>query len=115
MHVEDIRDFCLSLPEATEDMPFGDDTLVMRVGGKIFALISLGKLSVNVKCDPDKAVELREQYPEVLPGFHMNKKHWNTLIPNGSAEDHLIRQWLKDSYDLIVKKLPKEIKNTLAL
>ncbi len=106
MNIEEYRDFCLSLPEVTEGFPFGEDTLVMKVKGKMFSLASLNSFTFNVKCDPEKAIELREQYPEVLPGYHMNKKHWNTIIPNGSADDSVMREWILDSYRLVVSKLP---------
>lgn len=106
MNIEEYRDFCLSLPGVTEGFPFGDDTLVMKVKGKMFSLASLNSFTFNVKCDPERAIELREQYPEVLPGYHMNKKHWNTIIPNGSADDALLQDWIRDSYRLVVSKLP---------
>ena len=115
MHLEAFRDFCLSLPGTTEELPFGPDTLVFKVGGKIFALTDLRAFeSFNVKCDPEHAVELRDRYDYVRPGFHMNKKHWNTvLVRTGAPEAHL-RQWLTDSYRLVVATLPKAARVVLA-
>lgn len=114
MNIEEYRDYCLSLPEVTEGFPFGDETLVMKVRGKVFTLASLGAdFTFNVKCDPEKAIELRETFSEVLPGYHMNKKHWNTIIPNGSASDALLREWIHDSYRLVVAKLPLSERKTL--
>lgn len=106
MNIEEYRDFCLSLPGVTEGFPFGEDTLVMKVRDKMFTLASLESFTFNVKCDPEKATELREKYPEVLPGYHMNKTHWNTIIPNGSANDNLLKEWITDSYKLVIFKLP---------
>ena len=106
MNIEYIRDYALSLPAVTEDMPFGPDTLVFRVSGKIFLLLSLDAdpLQFNVKCRPEDAVELREQYDAVLPGYHMNKKHWNTVIVNGELENGMLLKFIKDSYKLVGKK-----------
>jgi len=114
MNIEDYRDFCLSLPGTTEETPFGPDTLVFKVGGKIFALTDLQTFaSFNVKCDPERAVELRERYDYVLPGFHMNKKHWNTILVGTGAPDAQLRQWLTESYQLIVAALPKAVRAEL--
>ncbi len=106
MNIEYIRDYALSLPSVTEDLPFGPDTLVFRVSGKIFLLLSLDAdpLQFNVKCRPEDAVELREQYDAVLPGYHMNKKHWNTVIVNGELENRMLLKFIKDSYKLVGKK-----------
>lgn len=105
MNIEELREFCLSLPEASEDFPFDETTLVFKVKGKMFALTDLvGSLSVNVKCDPELALELREQYPAVKPGYHMNKKHWNTVEIDGSVSDALLREWITMSYTLVRKK-----------
>jgi predicted DNA-binding protein (MmcQ/YjbR family) len=110
MNIEDLRNFCLSLDGTSEHFPFDDVTLVMKVGGKMFALISLdGPLSVNLKCNPEKALELRDRYQSVLPGYHMSKTHWNTIMIDGSLPDELIKQWIKDSYWLIISSLPKKI------
>jgi len=102
MNIETIRDYCISKKEVTEGFPFGDDTLVFKKRGKIFALANLdGDLSLNLKCDPDYAIELREKYPAVTPGYHMNKKHWNTVNIDGSVPDKEIFSWIDHSYNLI--------------
>ncbi|MQY80455.1 MAG: MmcQ/YjbR family DNA-binding protein [Bacteroidetes bacterium] len=106
MNIEDIRNFCLLKKGVTEGFPFDEETLVFKVAGKMFALVDLeDDLSINLKCDPEKVPELREQFPAVIPGYHMNKKHWNTVIIDGSIRDELIREWIDDSYNLVVKKL----------
>ena len=111
MHIEEFRDYCLGLPGATEDTPFGPDTLVFKVGGKLFALTSIATFaSVNLKCDPARAVELREQFDFVLPGFHMNKTHWNTVQIGAGATDAQLRQWTADSYRLVVAALPRALR-----
>jgi predicted DNA-binding protein (MmcQ/YjbR family) len=115
MNIEEYRDFCLSLPGATEELPFGPDTLVFKVGGKIFALTNLQTFaSFNVKCEPEQAVELRERYDYVLPGFHMNKKHWNTILVGAGATLTQQRQWITHSYQLVVASLPKAVRAELA-
>jgi predicted DNA-binding protein (MmcQ/YjbR family) len=115
VNLEDIRDFALSLPAVSEDLPFGPDTLVFKVYGKIFMLFSLDQIeqSVNLKCDPEKAIELRDRYSEVVPGFHMNKKHWNTIHLQGNITQKLLREWIQDSYRLVVAKVPKKERNLL--
>lgn len=114
MNIEELRAYCLSQPEAKEDFPFDKDTLVFKVKGKVFALTSLKKLeagnhSVNLKCDPEKAVDYREKYPdEVFPGYHMNKKHWNTVVVDGpQLSQKFILHLINHSYELVVSKLPK--------
>ena len=109
MNIETLREYCLSKPGAEETTPFGPDTLVYKVSGKMFLLTGLDseELSFNVKCEPDKALELREEFPCVIPGYHMNKKHWNTIIADGSASKHLLQEWIDDSYALVVASLPK--------
>ncbi|MGI4872967.1 MAG: MmcQ/YjbR family DNA-binding protein [Janthinobacterium lividum] len=114
MNIENFRDFCLSLPGATEETPFGPDTLVFKVGGKLFALTDLQAFaSFNVKCDPEQAADLRERYDYVLPGWHMNKKHWNTVLVGTGATEVQLRQWITDSYELIVAALPKAVQAEL--
>ncbi|WP_017730247.1 MmcQ/YjbR family DNA-binding protein [Nafulsella turpanensis] len=114
MHIEAFREFCLHLPGATEDFPFGEETLVFKVGGKMFALTDMDTFeSINLKCEPEKAVELREQYEGVLPGYHMNKKHWNTVLTDGSVPDVLLKEWIRDSYELVVQSLPKKVRECL--
>ncbi len=103
MNIETIREYCLSKPGVEESLPFGPDTLVYKVKGKIFLLIGLDSedLSFNVKCDPDKALELREEFPCVLPGYHMNKKHWNTIVVDGSVSAKQLKEWIDHSYALV--------------
>lgn len=115
MNIEELRDFCLSLPGTEETMPFDDVTLVFKVMGKMFALASLNAqpLRVNLKCDPDRALELREQYSSVIPGYHMSKKHWNTVIIDGEVSDAELLQWVSDSYRMIAASLPKKAREQL--
>lgn len=115
MDIETLREYCLSKKAVTEDFPFGETTLVFRVKEKIFLLVALDAdpLQFNAKCDPDKAAELREMYDAVKPGYHMNKKHWNTIIIDGSISSKLIKEMIDDSYNLIVQSLPKKIKDSL--
>lgn len=103
MNIETLREYCLSKPGAEETLPFGPDTLVFKVHNKIFLLAGLDSqpLQFNVKCDPDKAIELREEYPCVQPGYHMNKKHWNTIVVDGSVSSKLLKGWIDHSYDLV--------------
>ena len=115
MNIETLREYCLSKKAVTEDFPFGESTLVFRVKNKIFLLVSLdaSPLQFNAKCEPGKAVELREQYDSVQPGYHMNKKHWNTVIIDGSVSTALIKEMIDDSYDLILQSLPKKLREEL--
>lgn len=115
MEIDEFRNYCLSKPQTTEDFPFDEDVLVFKVAGKMYALTSLkkweeGDHSINLKCDPDEAIQLREKYPdEVLPGYHMDKKHWNTVVVNGpNLSLELIKHLINHSYDLVVSKLPKK-------
>ena len=109
MNIEELRDHCLEKPGATEGFPFGEDTLVFKVGGKIFLITGLQEGDrFNVKCDPELAVELRERYTEVQPGYHMNKKMWNTVFMNGSLTHKQLLEMVDHSYDLVVKSLPKK-------
>ncbi|MBK6936160.1 MAG: MmcQ/YjbR family DNA-binding protein [Chitinophagaceae bacterium] len=103
MNIETIREYCLSKPGAEETLPFGPDTLVYKIAGKIFLLMGLDSedLSFNVKCNPDKALELREDFPCVLPGYHMNKKHWNTIVVDGSVSVKQLKEWIDHSYELV--------------
>lgn len=114
MNIESLREYCLSLKGATEGFPFDEETLVFKVGGKMFALTSLGGLlSVNLKCDPEKAIELRENFPQVVPGYHMNKRHWNTINIDDSIPDTLIQEWIDDSYWLVVASLPRKVRTEI--
>ena len=108
MNIESLRDYCISKANVEETFPFGDDTLVFKVGGKIFLLCGLDKPDrFNVKCDPERAILLREEFDEVQAGWHMNKKHWNTVSMNGNLTDRQILEMIDHSYELIVSKLPK--------
>ncbi|KUF20244.1 MmcQ/YjbR family DNA-binding protein [Streptomyces silvensis] len=107
-----LRALCLSFDDAVEEFPFGPETSVFKVAGKIFALSALSvptgePLTVNLKCDPDLAVQLRAAHPEIVPGWHMNKRHWNTVTVSGSLPDRLLRELVEDSYDLVVAGLPR--------
>jgi len=106
MDVEQIREYCLSKPDVEECFPFDNETLVFKVQGSIFCLMSLDSdvFSFNVKCDPERAVELRELYTAVAPGYHMNKKHWNTITVDSSLSRVLLQQFIDESYDLVRKK-----------
>ncbi len=112
MNIEWLRNYCLSKAGAEETLPFGPDTLVFKVSGKAFLLTGFDNdpLRFNVKCDPDKAVELREEFSCVLPGYHMNKKHWNTIVADGSVSSKQLKEWIDHSYDLVTAGLPKKKK-----
>ncbi len=117
MNIEELREFCLSLKGAEESMPFDDEVLVFSIKGKMFCLtgISNNYEFIILKCDPEEAIELRERHPEVSPGYHMNKKHWNSIRTDGSISDKLFREWIRKSYDLVVAGLPKKIRQELGL
>jgi|SRR6185436_3411626 len=109
MNIESLRNYCIEKPGVEEGFPFGPDTLVFKAYGKMFALTGLDEttLEVNLKCDPQLALELREQYPCVKPGYHMNKKHWNTVTIDGSVTDAIIKKWIDHSYECVLSTLPK--------
>ena len=109
MDLESFREYCLRKPGATEDMPFGEDVLVFRVGGKMFALAPLDEVpaTANLKCDPDLALELRDRYEQVRPGYHMNKKHWNTVEIDSEIPDAELQRMIDHSYELVMQTLPK--------
>jgi len=114
MDIESYRNYCISKTHVTEDFPFGENVLVFRVGGKIFTLFDVNDFSsVNLKCDPEQAVDWREQYSAVLPGYHMNKKHWNTVLIDGSLNDRKLKEMIDHSYDLVKKSLPKKLREQL--
>ncbi|GAB5536597.1 MAG: MmcQ/YjbR family DNA-binding protein [Rubricoccaceae bacterium] len=116
MHLDTLRDACLAKPGVTEDLPFGPDTLVFKVKGKVFALTNVEWLesAVNLKCDPERAVELREQYTGIRPGYHMNKRHWNTVELQADVPSALLRQLVDHSYELVVSGLSKRLRDELA-
>jgi predicted DNA-binding protein (MmcQ/YjbR family) len=109
MNIEQIREYCLKKKGVTEEFPFDEETLVFKVMGKMFFLASLDSipLQFNLKCEPEKAIELREEYGAVRPGYHMNKRHWNTIIIDGSIAVNKILEWIDDSYNLVVLRLKK--------
>lgn len=114
MDLDRFRQHCLRLPGVTEETPFGPDVLVFKVGGKLFALAPLDLFeSVNLKCDPERAVELRAEHPGITPGYHMNKVHWNTVATDGSVPDRLILELVDHSYDLVRASLPKKVREAL--
>ncbi|MBN2500770.1 MAG: MmcQ/YjbR family DNA-binding protein [Anaerolineales bacterium] len=107
MDYESVRAYCLSKVEVTEGYPFGEGTLVFKVAGRMFVLVAEDNepLSMNLKCDPEDALALRDQYAAIEPGYHMDKKHWNTLVLDGSLSDGLVQELIDHSYDLVVRKL----------
>ena len=114
MTLDKLRDFCFSLSGVEECLPFDNFTLVFKVGGKIFALIDVTDAkSVNLKCDPNKIIDLQECYRGVLPGYHMNKKHWITVLLNEDVSDTLVLEWVRDSYFLVFNKLSKRLQDEI--
>jgi len=114
MNIEELRTICLSLKGTEEKLPFDDRTLVFTVKGKMFCLTDIEDYeSINIKCDPEEAVLLRERYEDVIPGYHMNKNHWNTVKTNGKVPDKLLEEWVRKSYDLVVSGLPKKTQKEL--
>ncbi len=109
MDAHTLRDRCLALPGAVEEFPFGDEVSVFKVGGKMFALCPLDgrPLQLSLKCEPDLAVQLRAAHPAIAPGYHLNKRHWNTITLDGSLPDQMVTDLLTDSYDLVFASLPK--------
>jgi predicted DNA-binding protein (MmcQ/YjbR family) len=114
MNIEGFRAHCLAKKGVTEEFPFGEETMVMKVAGKMFAATDIDSFeSINLKVDPERGAELREHFASVLPGYHMNKKHWITVLMDGSIPDRQVKQWIDDSYVLVVGGLPKTIRNKL--
>ena len=118
MNLEDYYEYCLSKKGVTEHFPFDKDTLVFKVGGKMFALSSLaqwekGEPSINLKCDPDRAQELRAEYSNIRPGFHMSKVHWNTITLNGELSNAMVKELIDHSYDLVFKSLTKKLQTEI--
>lgn len=115
MNIEEFRDYCLKKKGVTEELPFGPDTLVFKVMNKMFALTNIEEFkSINLKCNPEKAIELREKFNGIKPGFHMNKKHWNTVEINDDVPDAKIIYLINHSYELVVSKLTKKEKEALS-
>lgn len=115
MNIEEFRAYCLSKKGVTEEFPFDEHTLVFKVMGKMFALTGLERIpfSVNLKCDPDRSLELREYHPEIIPGYHMSKKHWNTVDFTGGLSSKMCFELIDHSYDLVVKSLTKKLQKEL--
>ena len=115
MDIEQFRNYCLSKKATTEELPFGPDTLVFKVMGKMYALTGLDEeeFRVNLKCDPEYALELRASYPDIIPGYHMNKKHWNTIYCERSIDEKTLISLIDHSYDLVVSKLTRKQKDEL--
>ncbi|GGU07932.1 MULTISPECIES: MmcQ/YjbR family DNA-binding protein [Streptomyces] len=111
MTPDQLRTFCLDFNDATEEFPFGPEASVFKVAGKMFALSALDAepLRINLKCEPEEAERLREEYAAVAPGYHMNKRHWNTVTVGG-LPDRMVRELIEDSYDLVVAGLPKAVR-----
>lgn len=115
MDIENFRLFCIQKPGVTEEFPFDNQTLVFKVGGKIFALCNVDDFrTINLKCDPERAIDLREKYSGIVPGYHMSKKHWNTVNTDGSVPAALLTELIGHSYDLVVSGLPKKEREKLA-
>jgi predicted DNA-binding protein (MmcQ/YjbR family) len=116
MDLETLRAYCLAKPGAGESYPFGPGALVMKVAGKLFAIIGEDDdpLTVSLKCEPELAVVLRDTHPAVAPGYHLDKRHWNTVTLDGTVPDDELGDWIDDSYDLVVARLPKRVRAELA-
>ncbi|MCX6310214.1 MAG: MmcQ/YjbR family DNA-binding protein [Bacteroidetes bacterium] len=112
MNLEQIREYCISKKDVEETTPFGPDILVFKVKEKAFLLTGFDNdpVQFNVKCDPEIAIDLRERYDCVIPGYHMNKKHWNTIVMDGKVSPKLVKQWIDHSYDLILASMTKKVK-----
>src|ERR1700757_894830 len=117
MNIEELREYCIAKPHVEETFPFDEETLVFKVGGKMFLLVGINETPVqfNVKCDPEKAIELREQYTFVQPGYHMSKKHWNTVVCEKGASKKLLKEWIDDSYNLVIESLPKKDREKISI
>ena len=115
MNIEELRDYCLSFKGATEALPFDDKTLVFSVKGKMFCATDIEDFElINLKCDPEEAILLREQYEDVIPGYYMNKKHWNSIKTKGKVSVKQLEEWIINSYNLVVAGLPKKIQKELS-
>jgi len=115
MNIEQIRDYCLHKKAVTESLPFDKDTLVFKVGSKMFCLMSLEKypVQINLKCNPDEAILLREKYSQITPGYHMNKKHWNSILIDDFLTEDLIKKMIDDSYNLVMQSMTRKERETL--
>lgn len=114
MNIEDFREYCIAKKGVTEDFPFDKHALVFKVLDKMFALTNIDTFeSINLKCDPEQAIKYREEHSAIIPGYHMNKKHWNTVLMDGTLGDNFLAQLIDHSYDLVVQKLPKKDRERL--
>jgi predicted DNA-binding protein (MmcQ/YjbR family) len=115
MNLKELRERCLALPGTEASYPFGPGALVMKVGGKMYAVVAedAQPLRVTLKCEPEIAVRLRAAYPSVVPGYHANKRHWNTVTVDGSVDDDTVWDWVVDSYDLVIESLPRRVRTRL--
>jgi predicted DNA-binding protein (MmcQ/YjbR family) len=115
MNIEEIREYCISKPGVTEGFPFNDTALVFKVAGKMFALLDLSEEArgISLKCDPELAIELREQHSEVTPAYHFNKQHWNGVDINGSVSNTMLKEWIDHSYTIVLDSLPKSKRESL--
>lgn len=113
--LDEIRHHCLKKEKVTEDLPFDESTLAFRIGGKIFLLTDIDAeiLSINLKCDPQKAIELRDNYPEIRPGYHMNKRHWNTVLCEGDLPRTMILELIDHSHELVLASLPRKLRQEI--
>ncbi len=116
MDFDELRRYCLAKPGATEEHPFGPGALVLKVGGKMFAIIGEDSepLTVSLKCEPEIALMLRDAHASVTPGYHLNKRHWNTVSLDGTIDEDLVREWIDDSYDLVIEGLPRSLRNAIS-
>lgn len=116
MDIEKYRQFCLSLKEATEGTPFDEKTLLFSIKGKMFSSTNIETFElINVKCEPEKAIELREEFEAVIPGYYMNKKHWNSIKMDNTISDQQIQEWIENSYELVVSTLPQKVQKELGI
>jgi len=113
MNIEEIREYCISKKGVTESFPFDKTTLVFKVGNKMFALAGLTSNYVNLKCEPELAIERREEFSDITPAFHMNKKHWNSVVYNNIIKPNSVKEMIDESYNLIFKSLTKKIQSTI--
>ena len=115
MNIEELRNYCLSKTGTEETLPFGPDTLVFKVAGKMYAAMGLEweETAINLKCDPERAEQLRDAHEDIIPGYHMNKKHWNTVYTDRGLDDDLVMELIDHSYELIVSKLPKKVRESI--
>ena len=106
MNIEEVREYCISLPDVTESFPFNDTALVFKAAGRIYAILDLSEdeRGISLKCDPELAIELREQHPEITPAWHLNKKHWNGVSLKGNLSEKQLKRWIRHSHSLIVNK-----------